>query len=179
MVLRRFLRCAASAALVFTMCGVAAAQLGGNQRFALNVASNMSITPPAPAVGITHDETDGDQTFPPQLWQVRANAPRGATVSFSTNQPFTHTVDSTLQRDARLNLAIASSSGAAHWTLPVAVDQTNVSGSPSDGVAIVQAVSDKPGQATFELTVTFVTTQWDTLAAGSYELSVTGTITAN
>ena len=120
---------------------------------------------------------NNNQSFPGQLWDVEANSILGATVSFTTNKAFTHTVVPTSVRDARLDLAISSSSALANWTVVVASDQTNYA--LLDGVAAVQAVSTGPGRATFNLGVTFITTQWDTLAAGDYETVVTGTIAAN
>ena len=174
---RSILRCAAAIVPLFAICNVASAQVSGNQAFIVNVPANLSITPPNAGVSLTHDETDSDQIFPNQAWQVRANSRLGATVVFSTNQAFTHTLDSTFVRDARLDLAISSASGPANWTIGAASDQTDYAS--ADGVATVQAQSDRPGQAVFDLTVTFVTTQWDTLASGDYLTIVTGTLSAN
>ena len=171
------LRCAAAIVPLFAICSVASAQLSGQQTFIVNVPANMLITPPSPGASLTHDESDNDQIFPNQQWQVRANSRFGATVVFSTNQAFTHTLDNTFVRDARLDLAISSATGPANWTLAVASDQTDyVNG---NGIATVQAQSDRPGQAVFDLTVTFVTTDWDTLASGDYATVVTGTLSAN
>lgn len=174
---RSILKCVAAIVPLFAICSVASAQVSSNQAFIVNVPANLSITAPNGGVSITHDETDNDQAFPSQLWDVRANALLGATVTFSTNQAFRHTVDPTFQRDARLDLAISSSSGPANWLVAAASDQTNYAG--ADGIATVQAISTRPGQATFDLSVTFVTTQWDTLASGDYVTVVTGTLAAN
>ena len=177
MIRRTLLSCATAVVPLFTFCGVVSAQLTDSQTFRVNVPNNISITAPSALVVLTHDETDNDQAFPGQLWDVRANSILGATVTFSTNQPFVHTADWTFVRNARLDLAISSSSGPANWTVVVASDQTNYTA--WDGIATVQAVSNRPGRATFDLAVTFITTQWDTLAAGDYETVVTGTIAAN
>jgi len=161
---------------VFLLASPAQAQVTDTQGFSVTVPSRMTITAPASA-SITHDETDSDQVFGAQQWAVKANARNGATVTFSTDHVFEHTVDPTFERDAKLDLAIASSAGPANWTLAVASDQTDYAA--SDEVATVQAGSTRPGQADFDLTATFITDVHDTLAAGDYTLTITGTLTAN
>jgi hypothetical protein len=138
---------------------------------------SLTITAPVASVKLSHSGSDGDLTFADQRWDVKANANNGATVIFSTERAFTHTADSSFQRDASLRLSLASSSGPAKWKLVVASDQTHYAA--RDGVAAVQAVSDRNGRAEFDLTVTFVTDAYDTLAEGDYALTVTGTLTGN
>jgi hypothetical protein len=161
----------------FLCVAPAHAQVTDTEGFAVRVPSRLTITAPTGSVLIDHDETDGDQAFSAQQWEVKANSRLGATVSFSTDQAFTHATDSSFQRDAKLDLAIASSAGPASWTLAVASDQTDYAS--SDEVATVQAGSTRPGKADFDLTVTFLTVEHDTLADGDYSLTVTGTLTAN
>jgi hypothetical protein len=179
---RHFLTIASNGLLVafvagFLMVASAQAQVSDTQGFTVRVPNRLTITPPAPAVSITHDETANDQTFAAQQWAVKANSRDGATVVFSTDQAFTHTADASFKRDAKLDLAIASSSGPASWTLAVASDQTDHAA--SDEIATVQAGSTAPGKADFDLTVTFITGDLDTLAEGDYSLTITGTLTAN
>jgi hypothetical protein len=161
----------------FVLVSAAQAQVSGNQGFNLNVPSRLSITPPSASVSEAHDGSTSDHAFATQQWAVKANARHGATVVFSTDQAFTHEEHSDIKRDAKLDLSIASSSGSANWTLAVASDQTNHAA--SDEVATVQAGSTRPGQADFDLKVTFVTDDIETLAEGDYDLTITGTLTAN
>jgi len=161
----------------FLMATSAHAQVNDNQGFSITVPSRLSITAPSASVSETHGGTAADHAFTTQQWAVKANARNGATVVFSTDQAFTHEEQSDIKRDAKLDLSIASSSGPASWTLAVASDQTDHAA--SDEVATVQAGSTRPGKAAFDLTVTFLTGDIETLAEGDYDLTITGTLTAN
>ena len=156
-----------------------AAQVSNTQRFRVAVPVALAIQSPANQVTITHDETDNNQVFPPQAWQVQANAIAGATVQFSTNHSFWNASDNTFRRDARLELAIGSSDAAAAWNVTLGSDETDYAAVVPDEVATVEAVSARPGDASFNLTVTFLTGDHSTLASGVYRMRVTGTITAN
>jgi hypothetical protein len=142
-------------------------------------AQLLRITPPATAATLKHDETDADQSFAPQRWAVASTHKRGARVVFSTEHAFTHTADPTIKRDARLDLAIASADWKARWRITVARDQTEHAAAVPYETASVQAESRKKGAATFDLRVTFLTDNYDSLAAGEYGLTVIGTLTAN
>jgi hypothetical protein len=157
----------------------AEAQVSGTQGFRVRIPSKLKITPPAAEAFIEHDETDANQVFPAQQWDVKANARSGATVSFSTDQAFTHTVDGAYKADAKLNLAIGSSQAKANWSVTNPADQTDYGAAVPDEVAMVQAASTKAGKASFDLTVTFITVEHDALAEGDYTLTVTGTLSAN
>lgn len=161
----------------FLLASSAQAQVSDTQGFTVNVPSRLTITAPSASVSELHDGTTADHAFTTQQWAVKANARNGATVVFSTDQAFTHEEHSDIKRDAKLDLSIASASGPANWTLAVASDQTDHAA--SDEVATVQAGSTRPGQADFDLTVTFVTDDLETLAEGDYDLTITGTLTAN
>lgn len=165
------------AALTVLLGAVSAeAQVTASQKFTVTVPTNIDITAPSD-VAITHDESDNDQAFPAQQWNVRGNIAAGVSVSFSTDQAFTHTTDSSFQRDAKLDLALASSDGPAVWSVGVASDTTDYAN--ADGQATVQASSDGVGSAAFDLSVTFITDTFGSFAAGDYETTVTGTVTAN
>jgi hypothetical protein len=171
----------AVASVFFVLFGVSSAygQVTATERFRVTIPSNLSITAPAALASLTHDESSNNQVFGAQQWNVRANRAVGATVTFSTNQAFTHTTNSSFKRDARLDLAIASSDGPALWSIINPSDQTNYAAGVPDEVAVVQARSVLPGRATFNLTVTFITGVYETLAEGDYEMVVTGTVASN
>jgi len=157
----------------------ARAQVQATQAFTIRVPAKLSVTAPSSAATATLAEADQNQTFPTQQWSVVSNSQSGATVSFSTHQPFTHTARPEFQRDGRLDLAVASSHGPARWTVPVASARTNYLGSGHAHQATVRAVSDRPGSATFDLTVTFLADPGQPLESGDYALTVVGTLTAN
>lgn len=149
----------------------------GNQVFTVTVPAVLTITPPVATVTITHDESDNNQAFAAQQWVAAQNSANGATISFATNQAFTHASNASHKRNAKLDLALFSSDAAASWSVSTASDQTDHAG--GDGVATVQAASTAPGDARLNLTVTFLTSDFSTLLQGNYTTTVTATITAN
>jgi hypothetical protein len=169
-------------AFVASMLAVAGVSLNllaadtATQKFTVSVPQNIAITAPANA-SITHDETDNNQPFSPQAWTVRGNTLAGVNVSFATATPFVHTTDSSFKRNAKLDLAVASSQGPATWTVTKATDTTDYGG--NDMNASVTATSNGVGRATMNVSVTFITDTFGTFAAGSYEATVTGTVAAN
>jgi hypothetical protein len=165
-----------AALLVVSFASSAMAQTSGTQRFQVVVPTNISITPPSDAT-ITHDESENNQQFPAQQWVVRGNTLAGVAVSISTASPFVHTTDPTFKRDAQLALSVNGTVGPATWTLGQALDTTNYIA--NDGVATVTVASNGVGRATLDLTMRFLTNGFGTFAAGNYESTVTGTVTAN
>ena len=163
-------------ALIVSLSSVASAQTTGSQKYTVTVPTNISITAPVDAT-ITHDESDNDQAFPAQQWTVKGNTLAGVSVTFETDQAFTHTTDNSFKRDAKLDLSINTNSGPATWNISQASDQTDYDN--SDEVASVQASSDGVGRATFDLAVSFLTGEYGSFAAGDYETTVTGTVTSN
>lgn len=163
--------------LAATSATVAFGQVNDTESFTVTVPAVLTITAPANGVTITHDGTDANNAFAVQTWSITQNPVNGATAVFSTNQVFTHATAPAFKRDVRLNLAVNASDAAAGWTVGTAADTTNFG--TSDEVATVQASSTAPGDATLNLTVTFLTVDFSTLAQGDYSLTVTGTLTAN
>jgi hypothetical protein len=163
---------------VATLAGSLHAQTVGNQKFTVNVPSNVAITPPA-NVTITHDQSEANQSFPAQQWVVRGNTLAGVNVSFAVATPFIHTTDSSFKRDVELNLAFNSKQGPATWTVTNATDSTGYAATPIKNFATVNASSNGVGRGTFDLVVKFITDGWGTFAAGSYETTVVGTVAAN
>lgn len=153
----------------------ASAQTTGTQTYTLTVDPVLTITAPAAAT-LTHNATDANQVFTAQQWSVSQNNGTGANVTFSTNQAFTN---GTVKRNAKLDLAIASSEAGAAWALTTATDQTAYAATTPDEVATVAANATGPGNATFGLTVTFIDTDYSLLKSGSYSTTITGTIAAN
>ena len=164
-----------AALFVVTLASNAMAQTTGSQKFKVIVPTNISITPPADAT-ITHDQSENNQAFPAQQWVVKGNTLTGVTVSFATGSAFVHTTDNTFKRNASLGLAVASNQGPATWNVTKASDATDYAN--ADGVATVQAESNGVGRATFNLNVSFVTDGFGSFAAGNYESTVVGTVTA-
>ena len=95
-----------------------------SQRFIVAVPGNVQIIAPADIL-IVHDGTNADQVFPPQQWEVRGNVLLGVTTTFEVMQPFVHSIDPALMRDAQLDIAIASTLGPAIWNVAIASDFTD------------------------------------------------------
>lgn len=149
------------------------AQLTDSERFRVTVNSLMSIQAPAALVSQIHDQSNSDQSFPLQRWLVTANNPLGATAVFQTNRAFTHTANATYKRNAAITLTKVS--GAA-WAVTTPSATTNYSGGPE--VVTVAAESSTAGAGSFDIGVKLVETGFAGLAAGDYEMTITGTLTA-
>lgn len=151
----------------------AQAQVNDSELFRVTVKSRLSIAAPTGTVSQFHDETDNDQSFPLQRWTVISNNVAGATAVFETTQAFTHTVDSTYKRDASLALALVSGTS---WNVTTPTATTAYAS--SNEVVSVAAESSGPGSAAFDLAVSLVEETFADLAAGDYEMTVVGTLTA-
>lgn len=149
------------------------ADTNASQTFRLAVPSSSTVTPPSQQT-ITATEIDGDLTFAPQTWIVQGNAMEGIVVDFGVQYAFRHTDDPTLKNDALLEVAIASTTGVANWTVNKSSDATNVN--LNDEEASVQIASDGVGVANVELSVTFKYDPQRVLASGPYELTLMSTI---
>ncbi len=147
-----------------------------SQRFIVSVPGNVQIIAPVDAF-LVHDESNADQVFPPQQWQVRGNVTTGVTTTFEVQTPFVHSLDPAELADAQLDISIASTLGPAIWTVNTATDATDYNGGDND--ALVQISSAFVGWAFADLTVTFRTVAFAQLMAGSYETTVIGTVTEN
>ncbi len=147
-----------------------------SQSHTVTVPETLTIVAPV-AQTLTHDETDDAQVFGTQNWEVSANSATGVTVTFSTSTAFVHTTDSGYKRDAKLDLALNTSSGPGTWSVTTATDQTDYAA--TDESASVVAESDDAGNATFDLVVTFITDEYGVFAAGDYAMTVVGTVVAN
>lgn len=174
--MKNYIRGILALGFVTLMTADLSAQTTATQKFTVSVPTSISITAPA-NVSLTHNETDSNQSFPAQQWVVKGNTLNGVTVSFSTGSAFVHTTDNSFKRNAQLGLSVASNTGPATWNVTQASDVTDYAN--NDGVATVQATSNGVGRANFNLAVTFVTDTYGTFAAGNYETTVTGTVTAN
>jgi hypothetical protein len=166
---------AAFAMLASVPCAALAATTG-TQTFTVVVPESISIVAPN-AVTITHDKSDLAQKFPVQAWVVKGNIKKGVNVAFATATPFVNTEDTSFKRDAKLELALNGKQGPASWTVEVPIDTSNYAGNKPG--ASVSAKSDGVGRANFDLTVSFITEDFNLFAAGDYTTTVTGTITAN
>lgn len=150
---------------------VCAALLGAD-----GTAFAQAITAPA-AQSITHNRDDAPQVFSEVVWQLTSGADAGGYTAQWSCGPFHHSVKGTLKADTKLAIRVVASDGLAGWTATVPDDQTDFVG--GDETATVAARSLATGDGQVGLTVTFLNNDFSTLAAGSYTLTVTGTITAN
>ena len=173
------IRFIAAAVAVLSTCFVVesgSAQTTDSQKFTVTVPTNISIVAPVDAA-LTHDETNSNQAFPSQAWQVVGNNLEGVSVSFSTTSAFVHSADPSYKRDAQLGLVVSTSSGPGTWNVTQGSDTTDYAN--SDNEATVTAASNGTSNATFGLAVSFITGTYGSFPAGDYETTVTGTVTAN
>ena len=169
----------AAALVTLVLAASHANAVDDTETFTVTVDPVLTITAPAASVSAIHDTTDTNQAFAAQRWTVTQNASAGASVTFSTNQAFTHATATTVKRDARLDLALFSSDTGSGWAVSTATDTTDYANATPDEVATVAAASTAAGDAAFDLTVTFITVDFSTLPSGNYSTTVTGTLTAN
>lgn len=149
-----------------------------DQRFRVDVPSRISIIAPVVNPTAAYSGTgNANIGFSRQDWSVRSNSLNGATVILQSGTCFQHTTNSEMKRDGRLALRVNSTSGPANWAVTRATDRTWYSTGDED--AVVQAISNKVGEAELGLTVTFLTGIGADLQEGEYALTVVGTITAN
>lgn len=149
-----------------------------NQQFQVTVpARTLIVAPVADPVQIYSGPGNANISFPRQDWSVGTNSLNGATVVLQTATCFHHATDTLTKRDGRLELRVNSTTGPALWAVTRASDTTNYASGDED--AIVQAISNKVGDAQLGLTVTFMTGIGADLMEGDYSLTVIGTITAN
>ncbi|MEZ6090743.1 MAG: hypothetical protein R3C05_22525 [Pirellulaceae bacterium] len=156
---------------------VAVAADQDQQRYRVRVPGLVAINATSNSVSIEHDQTDSNQAFDWQSWQVVCNNTGGATVTFETDQAFTHTMQSDIRRDAFLFLSTASGGGLfrrSDWQITRFADQTDYKN--GDQTATVSAEVDRARDGTFNLRVVFLEEQFADTVAGVYELTVTGTI---
>lgn len=153
------------------------ADTNGSQGFRVIVPSTISITAPSTTAVITHDRSDNNQQFPAQNWVVRGNVPNGVNVTFSTGSAFVNRSDSTAKRNVLLGVSVSSTQGPASWSVGPATDTTNYLA--NDEIAQVGATSNGSGSANFDVSVSFVTEDFDLFTAGNYEVTVFGTVAAN
>ena len=147
-----------------------------SQLFEVTVLNSLTLIAP-PAAAIVHDTSDNDQVFPVQNWIAHTSGLTGANVTLEAISPFVNAVDSNFLRDIKMDLAITSSDALAAWVVTDPTDQTAY----ASGVdtATVSAQSSGAGLGQLGLTVTFVETDYSSLAAGAYVTTVEGTITSN
>ncbi|MCA9055594.1 MAG: hypothetical protein KDA75_17255 [Planctomycetaceae bacterium] len=150
------------------------------QTFTVTVAPVLSITAPVNSTGntvnptIAHDGTDSNQTFANQVWSAACNNAAGAALSFVIT-PF---ANGTNKRNATLAASVASSDTGSGWAVSGASTATtdHTAATPN---GTVNFGSNASGDATFNIGVTFIDSNYSLLPAGSYVATVTGTIQAN
>ena len=159
------------------MAPSAFAQVSDVQTFQVLVPSSISILAPTPLVTDTHDGSDGDFAFLPQLWNVRGNVSTGVTVDFTVDGPFVHVTDNTQVRDAQLTVASPINVGASAWSLASGSNSVATAGTGTTGTVTYSTTGPSTGD--FAVTVAFKGGTFGTFLAGVYETTVTGTVTQN
>ena len=167
-----FANAATYSVAIFVAClSCASAQAQDAQPFRIRVPGLLAINASNHFEQIIHDETDGNQRFDWQEWQVVCNNPAGAVLTFETDQAFTHTTSPSFKRDVRLRLRKVR---APRWTITTNVDTSDYAG--GDEVAHVEAETNRAADGEFRLRVIFREELFVNTLAGDYDLTVTGTI---
>lgn len=157
---------------IFVAClGCGSLQAQQDETYRIRVPGLVSINASNHFEQIIHDETDANQRFDWQHWQVVCNNPVGAVLTFETDQAFTHTTNPSFKRDVRLRLR---KNGAPRWTITQGQDQTDYAG--GDEIAVVEAETNRASDGAFRLRVIFLEELFVNTLAGDYDLTVTGTI---
>ena len=165
------MRAAIYGTAIFAVCFSCASLQAQNQKHRIRVPGLLAINASNHFEQIIHDETDADQTFDWQFWQVVCNNSKGAVLTFETNQAFTHTTNPAIKRDVALLLEKVD---GKKWKITTATDQTDYAG--GDEVAIVEADTKKAADGEFRLRVTFLEESFVNTLAGDYDMTITGTI---
>lgn len=156
---------------VFVACLSCASADAQDQNFRVRVPGLVSINASNHFEQIIHDQSDGNQTFDWQAWQVVCNNAKGAFLTFETDQAFTNTTNPSIKRDVALLLEKVSGD---KWKVHTATDQTDYAG--GDEVALVEARTNKATDGEFRLRVTFLEELFVNTLAGDYDMTITGTI---
>lgn len=163
-------RCAPiDAWVVLLLAGILAGWSG------LSLCRAQVITPPGAATK-AHSQTDANQVFAEQSWTLQNTAVSGATATWNCG-PFAHASYPSRKVDCRMVLRFVSADAIANWALTTSTDTT--AHQSGDNSATVGARSTFSGNATAGLTLTFMQNDFSVLTAGSYQVTVTGTLTAN
>lgn len=174
---RRLLLCIAVVGLSAPCETFAQSQVSDSMSYAMQnpmiIGGGLQINGP-PNVVVFHHMRDEDLRIGTQQWAVISNANNGASVTFRTLSEFR---DGPRSRDARLEISIARSDATANWIVTQGIDQTDYAS--NDGEAVNTAESSGPGNATFNVNVTFITGDFSTLSSGTYRTTVFGMISAN
>lgn len=193
---------------LWSVCGVAALALGaqvaytattGSQQYTVTVGKNVNIVAPETPMSkeFTVADLDADAAepvadvddydFAAQQWTVKGNVKNGVKVDFEmapfANLDYPAVAPATgyqVYNDGELAVAKTAERGPATWTAGTArvtTDHANVN--PLLVNAVASYTSNRVGQADFDVTVTFLAADINSVVEGEYVTQVTGTITEN
>ena len=132
----------------------------------------------------THPLTATNLNFFNSNWFVNANNGAGANATFTAG-PFVNLSDSSFRRDVHLRLraldnnSIISQIFGIQWPWQYETRNDRTRYASGDNTARVSLNSTFAGSAQVSIRVRFITGDVDSLAAGTYQTTVVGTITAN
>lgn len=146
------------------------------QSYRVSIPKRLSITAPilAPQVEMAQDGTRA--SFPEQSWNVAANTAAGATVQFTTVHSFENQGDTSIRRDASLEVTVRNQSHEENWVATKSSATTDYLTGQED--ATVEIRSTRPGSAAIGLKVTMLAPESYT-PQGDYVTTIVGTISEN
>jgi hypothetical protein len=124
-------------------------------------------------VELAYDETKTEQQFPLQRWSVSSSNLNGVEVVF-TALPFTSAADPGFKGNAKLSLALVSSTGSATWSVQNSLDQSDYS---INKPAVTSAISDNAGKGFFDVGMTCLVGLSSDVPAGALTSQVIATVT--
>lgn len=156
-------------ATVMTSASSLFGQVNSSQTFTVTVGSDLSVTPPSGGNAIlAHDQTVSNQDFAAGGtdvdWHVLSNSGNGATIG-----PNVYT------RNLYFEI-VETSVPSGVWAVSGSPNFTSSSLSPT---ATLQSTSTGQGNASFAVNARFIDNNYSLLPAGTYVMTITGTVSAN
>lgn len=152
-------------------------QDSGAQGYEVRVRSQLALDILRGPQQQDHPGTSGDLVFDDSVWLAQCTSFRGATVTFTTDGPFQHTIHPQHKRDAAIQFRQVYGTFWSGWRIDKQADQTDYQN--GDNEASIQVSSRRTGLAYILLRIRFLTGDPDTLAGGRYRMTVIGTISEN
>ena len=168
-------------ATVMTSTSSLFGQVNSSQTFTVTVGSDLSVTPPSGGNAIlAPDQTDSNQDFAAGGtdvdWHVLSNSGNGATISFANDGLFTNTIGPNFYTRNLYFEIVETSVPSGVWAVSGSPNFTSSSLSPT---ATLQSTSTGQGNASFAVNARFIDNNYSLLPAGTYVMTITGTVSAN
>lgn len=147
------------------------------QTFTVHVPDQISIAAPHAPVSQTLLTPSSSAELPTQIWAIQENVRSGVHVSFATEGPFRLLSDSTVQRDARLEISVSHESKHSAWVVTDPMAETDYHVGKYQASVHVESMT--PGRADIGVRLSFLAEDGELTPHGTYLATVVGTISEN